>query len=57
MYADDLLLLSASVTGLQSMLAVCYGFGQHHLMIFNSKKSLCCYVWPDCLNIAQLKHG
>ena len=27
MYADDLLLLSASVSGLQSMLDICYGFG------------------------------
>ena len=38
MFADDLLLLSASVCGLQSMLDICYSFGLSHFMIFNSKK-------------------
>jgi len=38
MNADDLLLLYASVSGLQCMLDIVYGFGQRHLMIFDSKK-------------------
>jgi len=35
-YADDLLLISASVglSGLQSMLNICYGFDRRHFMIF-----------------------
>jgi len=37
MYADDLLLLSASVTGLQQMLHICYSFAQFNDFIFNHK--------------------
>jgi len=67
MYADDLLLISACVSGLQStldtryglqsMLDICYSFGQRHLMIFNSKKSLCRHFWPGCLQITPIKLG
>jgi len=38
MYADDLLLLSASVTGLQQMLHICHSFAQLNDIIFNHKK-------------------
>ena len=57
MHADDLLLLSASVCGLQSMLDICYGFGRSHLMIFNSKKSLCCLFGSSHLKIPPMKLG
>ena len=57
MYADDLLLLSASVCGLQAMLDLCYSFGLCHFMIFNSKKSLCCLFGSDRLKITPMKLG
>jgi hypothetical protein len=41
MYADDLLILSPSVCGLQHLLNCCYGFGIEHDILFNSKKSVC----------------
>ena len=40
--ADDLLLLSASVTGLQQMLYICHSFAQFNDIIFNPKNV---YVW------------
>ena len=57
MYTDDLLLLSASVSGLQSMLNICYCYGIDIDIIFNRKKSVCFKVgllvigsnlWPMC---------
>ena len=39
MYADDLLLISASVPGPQPMLDICYEYGRKD---FYSKKSHCC---------------
>ena len=57
MYADDLLLLSASVCGLQSMLDTCCSFGLSHFMIFNSKKSLYCLFIYDRLKITPMKMG
>jgi len=41
MYADDLLLLSASVSGLQNMLDICYSYGVDNYITFNHKKSVC----------------
>jgi len=46
MYADDLLLLSASVTGLQQMLHICHSFAQFNDIIFNHKKSVYFKVGP-----------
>jgi hypothetical protein len=57
MYADDLLLISASVSGLQSMLDICYDFGQRHLMIYNSKKSLCCHFGSISIKVTAMKLG
>ena len=45
MYADDVLLMSASVAGLQSMLDVCFAFGVMHSMIFNPKKIIVLSLW------------
>ena len=36
MYADDLLILSPSVVGLQYMLDICSGYGRTHDIIFNA---------------------
>ena len=41
MYADDVLLLSASVTGLQLMINTCCAFGDKHCIKFNTNKSVC----------------
>ena len=46
MYADDLLLLSASVTGLQQMLHICHSFAQFSDIVSNHKKSVCFKVGP-----------
>jgi len=46
MYADDLLLLSASVTGLQQMLHICHSFAQVNDIVFNHKRSVCFKVGP-----------
>ena len=39
-YADDLSLLSPSLTGLQDMLRLCDLYAIHHNIIFNDKKML-----------------
>jgi hypothetical protein len=57
MYADDLLLISASVLGLQSMLNICFDFGQKHLMLYNSNKSFCCHFGSISLSVSALKIG
>ena len=44
MYADDILLMSASVVVLQSMLDICYKYGQKHDIVFNCDKSFCMTV-------------
>lgn len=63
MYADDIILLSASVSGLQSMLDICYTYGCKHCILFNSKKSVCCACGPDaninidCMHLGNLIIG
>ena len=47
MYADDLMLLSASVKELQKMLDCCGSIGAELGIQFNSKKSLCLTVGPN----------
>ena len=55
MYADDLLLLSASVSGLQQMLDLSVVYGANHNIIFNHKKSVCFKVGKDqSANIIKL---
>jgi len=41
MYADDLLLLSASFQGMQAMLHICTCFGRSHDILFNVNKTVC----------------
>ena len=57
MYADDLILLSASVSGLESMLDYCYAYGLDHIITFNSKKSVCCHFGSGTVNIASMVLG
>ena len=40
-YADDILLLSPSLTSLQSMINTCEAFGEKNGLAFNPKKSMC----------------
>ena len=47
LYADDLLLLSASVLDLQKMLDVCSDVGSSLSIIFNAKKSMCIKIGPN----------
>jgi Reverse transcriptase (RNA-dependent DNA polymerase) len=44
MYADDIILLSPSVIGLQCMLDICFEYGAKQNITFNSKKSVCLMV-------------
>ena len=39
MYADDLVLLSPSATGLRELLRTCEKYSKEHAIIYNSKKS------------------
>ena len=39
MYADDLVLLSPSATGLRELLRTCEKHSKEHAIIYNSKKS------------------
>ncbi len=41
MCADDLLIFSPSVIGLQYMLDCCYEYGQKQDILFNPRKSVC----------------
>jgi len=58
MYADDLLLLSASVSGLQSMLNICYCYGIDNDIIFNPQKSVYFKAGHDWLkSVAHVSLG
>jgi hypothetical protein len=55
MYADDILLLSASVIDLQHMLDLCGSEGNELGITFNIKKSHCLVIGPKCnLNVATM---
>ena len=54
MYADDLILLSPSVIGLQSMFHVCCAFANSHNLIFNAKKTVCIVVGKPRFNVFEL---
>jgi len=45
-YADDILLMSASVMQLQNMLDICVLFGDAHNVSFNCMKSFCVKIGP-----------
>ena len=46
MYADDLMLLSPSVTGLQKLLDISASTGNELCLQFNDKKSHCMVIGP-----------
>ena len=41
MYADDLLLLSPTVGGMQALLHICDSYGCSNNIVFNTKKTTC----------------
>jgi len=49
LYADDLILLSASVLQLQKMLDICHDVGSFLDIKFNAKKSLLMQGWQTFL--------
>ena len=58
MYADDLLLLSLSVTGLQHMLDRCYSICENSYLEFNTNKCSCAIIGPAAkYNIDNMKLG
>ena len=58
LYADDLILLSASVCKLQEMLNICYYVGSSIDMKFNARKSsLLCVGKHFAINIGDLHVG
>ena len=58
MYADDLIVLSASVIGLQSLLDCCYQFSITLMLKFNCLKSSCSVVGSASkLNISKMQLG
>ena len=40
-YADDMMLLSPSITGLQTILNTCSQFAKEYGLQFNAKKTMC----------------
>ena len=44
MYADDIVLLSPSVKGLQQLVDTCCNFGEANDIIFNESKTVCMYL-------------
>ena len=51
MYADDLILLSASIYDLQKMLNICSNTGNDLGLSFNAKKSKCIVIGPTITGI------
>ena len=51
MYADDILLLSPSVTALQDLLHVCESALRSVALFINPKKSVCMRIGPRCNNV------
>jgi len=48
LYADDILLMSASVVSLQKMVDICFCYGQEFDIVFNAKKSVSVVFGKDC---------
>ena len=58
-YADDILLLSASVASVQAMLNIYDDYGSKHNILFNVKKSVCFKIgskWSSATNCMTLNN-
>jgi len=54
MYADDLLLLSHSLHGLQAMLDICSVYADCHNLVFNPAKTICSVVGKQRFKISDV---
>ena len=48
-YADDMILLSPSPFGLQTLLNTCERFSKEHDVVYNTKKTVCMMLLPKML--------
>ena len=53
-YADDLVIISPSVKGLQRLLDICDVYGQNHYILFNHDKTVCMYLYMPSGNCYYL---
>ena len=44
MYADDIILLSPSLSGMQHLMDICSDYAKLHYLVFNNKKTVCCVI-------------
>ena len=57
LYADDIILLSASVEGLQKMLDCCFDVSCEQLLTFNCSKSCCFLIGKSRIKITNMQLG
>ena len=50
-YADDIILISGSVTVLQKMLDICVSYGNMLDIVFNAKNLVFFLRWASCTNL------
>ena len=51
LFADDILLISPTINGLQRQLNICASFSDERFIIFNDKKSVCLQFGLNCSSI------
>jgi hypothetical protein len=47
-YADDAVLMSPSIHGLQHLIDICTTYGFNHEILYNKKKTVCMSFYPKC---------
>ena len=60
MYADDLLIMSPSVIGLQNLLDICTDYGNKYHILFNAQKTCCIAVgknYSKCSSLPDMYIG
>ena len=48
MYADDIVLIAASIRAMQTLLNSCDSFAHDHDVIYSTKKTVCMFIRPKC---------
>ena len=54
MYADDLILLSPSLSGLQHLVDICSVYAKDHNLVFNTKKTICTVVGNPKFTVSNI---
>ena len=49
-YADDMVLLAPTLSALQKLLDICGNFSEPHDIVYNTTKTVCMLVRPNCPN-------